>query len=457
METYIMKSKKCVYILLFSFSLASAQGLFESAEKNSETSLPAQTLASNVDLSGYVRGALFYGQNSGNDAELKAAYADVSLKLNARKSNIGKAFGEVRLVSGTEYGSPHFSPDVREAWVSATPGLFDITLGKKIIAWGRADGINPTNRITPMNSTAFSSELDDTRQGNFLAQASFSWFFLRFEGIWLPLYAPDVLPIGGADLPSGITITDPAYPGSAVENSGFAVRCDLSFPSVDGSLSYFNGYETQPGFNYTSGLSGFSLIPAAYRIHMAGVDFSTAIGPFGVRGEAAVVIPFDNPEKKPFIPSRHAAFVLGIDRSISSLNLLVQYAGVYVPDFRPIPQPVLRNPADIRAQMEYLLALGEAEIISINRLFTQTADRASHSVTAHIGWRGLYETLRIDLAGQYNFTTEEYVINPAIAYDIADALCVTVGGRYLRGPAGSRNDLVDDMLSHVYAELKLSF
>ena len=447
---------KIAWYSLILLSLVSAQGLFESAGMESADQ-SGNSGGKAVDLSGYVRGAFFGGRNSGKDPEVKAAYAEVSLKLDARKSNIGKAFAEVRLQPGIEHGSSIFLPDVREAWVATSPGPFDITLGKKIIAWGRADGINPTNTVTPMNETALTSEFDDTRQGNLLARASFSWSSFSFEGIWLPLYSPDVLPIEGADLPPEVTIAEPTYPGPELDNSGFALRCDLSFPVVDGSVSYFNGYETQPGFDYAFGLSGISLTPTAYRVHSAGADFSTAIGSFGLRGEGALIIPFDDQDDVRYIPFRHAAYVFGIDRSIADWSFLIQYSGVYVIGFEAIPEPVLSDPFNPLAQQVFMLAKGEAAMNRINRLFTGTDDPASHAATARIGWRGLHETLRLELAGLYNFTTEEYALNPVVAYDIADALCVTVGGRYLRGPDGSLNDLIDDMLSYAYTELKLSF
>ncbi|MBN1306394.1 MAG: hypothetical protein JXA18_00655 [Chitinispirillaceae bacterium] len=448
---------KTVWYVLFSLCLVAAQSLFESAGRESPNQAGKSGREKAVDLSGYVRGAFFGGQNYGKEAEVKAAYAEVSLKLDARKSDIGKAFTEVRLKPGIEHGSMIFLPDIREAWVSTSPGPIDITLGKKIIAWGRADGINPTNTVTPMNATALSSEYDDTRLGNLLARASVSWNFFSVEGIWLPLFTPDILPIEGADLPPEVTITGPLYPGPELENSGFALRCDLSFPVIDGSFSYFNGFETQPGFDHAFGLDHVALTPTAYRVHTAGVDFSTAIGPFGLRGEASLTVPFDDPDDVGYVPFRHAAYVLGLDRSISDWNFLAQYSGVYVIGFHATPEPVLSDPSNLLAQQVFMLAKGEAEMQRINRLFAGTDDRASHAVTARIGWRGLHETLRLELAGLYNFTTEEYAVNPVIAYDIADALCVTVGGRYLRGPEGSLNDLIDDLLSYGYAELRLSF
>ncbi len=149
--------------------------------------------------------------------------------------------------------------------------------------------------------------------------------------------------------------------------------------------------------------------------------------------------------------------MFGIDRSISDWSFLVQYSGVYVPGFTPITEPVLSDPFNPLALQAFAFAKGNYEIHRINRLFTGTTNQTSHSITGRIGWRGLYETLEIELAGLYTITTEEYAVNPSIGYDIADALHFTVGGRYLRGPGGSLNDLIDDQLSHVYTELKFSF
>jgi hypothetical protein len=57
----------------------------------------------------------------------------------------------------------------------------------------------------------------------------------------------------------------------------------------------------------------------------------------------------------------------------------------------------------------------------------------------------------------YNVTTEDYALSPDLTYDISDAVGISVGGRYLNGPEGEINDLVSDLMSFVYTELKMSF
>ena len=60
---------------------------------------------------------------------------------------------------------------MREAYVNAYLGPFDLRLGKQIIVWGRADALNPTNNLTPVDFRIRSPLEDDIRLGNVGARA----------------------------------------------------------------------------------------------------------------------------------------------------------------------------------------------------------------------------------------------------------------------------------------------
>ena len=176
-----------------------AQGLFESAGKDSAASGPAAAQALPFSLSGHVKAIVAGGQDNDNEAIISAANARVSLRLNAEKS-LGRAFSEIRMNAGRFRDLSSASCDVREAWASVSPGLLDIRIGRQIISWGRADAVNPTNNITPRDQTAISSEFDDTRLGNELLQVKAKIGPSGVQGIWIPCYRPDVLPIAGAKI-----------------------------------------------------------------------------------------------------------------------------------------------------------------------------------------------------------------------------------------------------------------
>jgi hypothetical protein len=156
------------------------------------------------------------------------------------------------------------------------------------------------------------------------------------------------------------------------------------------------------------------------------------------------------------VPNPYAQYVVGLDKSIGDWSVLVQYSGLYVIEYKKIADPVY-DPTNPMAPMIYASDLASAKIQNMNRLFTGTSDQVSHSLTTNIQWNTLHETLHFKLAGMYDFTTEDYVVNPSASYDIADAINLTVGGRYLDGPEGKLNNMVSNLMSFVYSELKWSF
>lgn len=449
-----------IAVLLFP-GMGRAESLFESAEAAAAEPAAAggSGLPLNWNLNGYVKGAVYVGRNEGAEPVFLGDYGELDLKASVQRADLGRAFADIRFSAGDNGGPVAENiPDIREAWAEAEAGPLSFRLGRQIIVWGRADSINPTNNVTPMNALALSSEYDDTRLGNELLQVNARLSReLNLTGIWVPRYRPDVLPFNGIPLPAEVSLGETAYPDYRLANSTWAARFEIAAGPIDGSLSYSRGYETLPGFDYRLDSTGITLMPTAYRMQAIGADFSTALRDFGLRGEICLKIPELNSEDYPYVPAPHVQYVVGVDKTLGEWNVLVQYSGVYVRDFRVIEQPVLPDPFNPLAQMQYAAQLTAAEMETLNRQFTGTADPISHAVTAQIGWTGLSETLRVKLAGIYNFTTREFVVNPSVAYDIADALTVTVGGRDVDGPEGTLNRLVNRLLSSVYAEVKCSF
>jgi hypothetical protein len=445
-----------IILLLFHFS-GFGQGLFENAGASDSSANEKNPIPSNFEIGGFIKAGLYGGQAENNDAEMKSEEGQISLKIGAKKEEIGKAFADIRLESGILNNNEVSKLDIREAWVQTTLGAVDFKAGQQIIVWGRADGVNPTNNITPCNPLAFSSETDDQRLGNILLQSSANWKTFRLEGVWVPVYKPDALPLESVTLPPGIEINSPNYPSNAVKNSSYAFRLNLEYPQIDGSVSYYDGYATLPGFAHDLTQTGVLLTPSAYRIHAIGCDFASTVGSYGIRGEAAFKKTYDDHKQFNYLPNPNLKYVLGIDKSVGDFSLLVQYAGEYIVDFTELNLPVLTDPSNLQALGIYKQQMADYNITRMNRLFLQQGDKTSHSLTARVGRTLLHETLKLEIAGIYNFTTKEYVARPSMSYDFTDALVLCIGGQYLDGPNESLYKLENKSLSYMFAELKLSF
>lgn len=437
-------------LLLVCIASAFGQSLFDDAVSSSETDKPGKN-STNYELNGYVKGVFYGGEiPEENQFETRSRYAEASLKLSARKGSSGNAYAELRFRKGYEFGSGIEEVDLREAYIKVYPGRFDLSLGQQIVAWGRADGFNPTDNISPRNILVRSPNEDDRRLSSFLLRTYYNVSDLRFEGIWIPTYEPSTMPFEIIDLAPGVTFINPDLPDENLKNCGFALKLNLEKSALDGSLSYFNGFNTQPGLDIHR-ISGDSsgITPEAYRMHVMGSDFATTVpGDYGFRGEFAYRRPYGDYENTLHVINPDIQYTVGIDRQIGlEGSFILQYMGRYVLDFEKCVLPDYSNPD---AMARYQLELK-------NRMISSQQEEITHSLSLRPAWTLFYETLNVEVLGLYNITTEELYLRPKFSYDIADDLSVTLGGDFYSGPAGTLYAIVKKELNSVYVELKASF
>ncbi len=431
---------RTILILIFlSAATGWSQGVFEDALQSSQQQGPAD-----VEMNGYMRGVGYGGISAvDDDPELKSVYGEAALQLRARKGDLGNAYAKVRFRKGNEYNEPISKMNLREAYVSAYVGSFDIKIGQQIIVWGRADGMNPTNNLTPYNMLVRSPDEDDRRESNFLMQTHYNAHPFRLEAVWVPTYAPSILPVKAIPLPPLIKLDDPVYPDAGLDNSAYAARLDVTLPAIGFSVSYFNGYNPLPGIDIKPTTSALpTVMLKAWRVSVYGADFATTIGSFGLRGEAAYRNPHKDYNNLPFVPNPDFQYVLGMDKSIGNFSIIAQYIGRYVTDFEELtPRPMM---PDYELEMK-------------NRMISFQLEEISHAVSGRLSQSMLYETLTAELFGMYNFTTESYLARPQVSYDIADELSFTIGAELFGGPEETLYGAVDKALSAGFMQLKASF
>ena len=431
---------RTILILIFlSGAVVYSQGVFEDALQSSQ-----EQGAADVEINGYMRGVSYGGLSAvDDDPELKSVYGDASLQLRARKGDFGNAYAEVRFREGVEYNESVSKTNLREAYVTAYVGAFDIMVGQQIVVWGRADGMNPTNNLTPYNMLVRSPDEDDRRESNFLMQAHYNAHPFRLEAVWVPTYAPSILPVKAIPLPPLIKLEDPVYPDAGLDNSAYAARLDVTLPAVGFSVSYFNGYNPLPGIDIKPMTTALpTVMLKAWRASVYGADFSTTIGSFGLRGEAAYRNPHKDYNVLPFVPNPDFQYVVGMDKSIGDFSVIAQYIGRYVMDFKELtPRPMLPS----------------YELEMKNRMISFQLEEITHAVSGRLSQTMLFETLTAELFGMYNITTESYLARPQVSYELTDELSVTAGAELFGGPEETLYGAVDKALSAGYVQLKALF
>jgi hypothetical protein len=455
----------------------SGAGLFEQSTTASaaEPQAGASEPPRRVELNGYVRSDLFAGKGpSPHSWQMNAAYGELALRLRTPKESYGDAFAETRLKYGLQGDTTELNVELREAYVNTYVGALDLRLGHQIIVWGRADAFNPTNNLTPLDLRVRSPLEDDRRLANLGARAFLNLSPFRLEGVWLPLYRATQVPSVAS--PRYVDFNYTNYPKPRLENGTAAARLHLERPDFETSVSYLYGYAPLPGLGLNgitegSQVGGSVIVEprpirierTAYNQHVVGFDFSTALGDaLALRGEAAYRFPLHY-KRRVYAPNPDLQYVLGVDRSFGSVNVIAQYMGRVVFDYRRRESPDFADdPAALgtgvpAAAIQQAIPLIESELRVRNQMLFSQLHQVQHLATARVEWLTLHDTLSLSALAFLNFSTQEWLLFPKLAYQITDNLSTTVGAEIFNGPTGTLFGLIDRQLSAGYAELRCGF
>jgi hypothetical protein len=436
--------QKLGILILCPFYLMS-QGLFDNAVSDRESE--SDQGQAKVEINGFIRGSAFVGKEvDASLFETKAMIGEAGLKLRSHKGSWGNAFAEFRFRKGLELGLPVDGLRIREAYVNLYWGNLDLRMGEQIVVWGRADGYNPTNNITPQDMLVRSADDDDRRLSNFMIRSFYYLSPLRIELIWSPVYAASVLPVHLFQLPESVTLTEMQQPDPTFNHGSMAVKLHIELPSADGSISYMRGYMPLPGidakaFIDENGQVSVQVMPTPYRMQVLGADFSTTSGSFGIRGELAYRVPEDSRNKPLYIPNSDIQWIIGGDRTWGDFSLIFQYIGKYVFDFQP------------------LIFTGSAtdEIQQKNRFISMQTEQIIHGFTLRPALSLFHETMTLEALCLSTWTTDEYYIRPKITWLITDEFSCSMGADLYIGPDQSLFGLIDRTLNSFFTELKVSF
>ena len=137
------------------------------------------------------------------NGSLRASYFSSSRNLDG-KDNLTAA--SLWLQSTPSWG-PHFSMVIegwirnddiaedqagrsvlREGYLRASLGDVDLRVGKQIIAWGRADRFNPTDKLTSRDYRLLTPDDDDQRIGTTGTTLNYRFPDFTMSAYWLPKF-----------------------------------------------------------------------------------------------------------------------------------------------------------------------------------------------------------------------------------------------------------------------------
>lgn len=354
-----------------------------------------------------------------------------SLELNARASQFNKAQHAHSQASESE---SHSTAELTEAFITLQSDDTSLRIGKQIVAWGRADFLNPTDNLTPYNYVVLLPNVPDQRFGTVSALLTQH----VNQDLTLAVFTTPFFEPGQIPLPRELVGYEEDKPAHSLANAEVGLRLSRAGDRVDGSISYFHGFNLQPDFAPLN----IATVELRYaEIDVIGMDLATTLGRYGLRMETAYTSTDDDDGDDPFRRNAFWYYVFGADRVFDgTLSINVQLFGRHVSDF--VEANRIADP------MALLVA-------DYNALVAQQQDRDSYGMTTRISnsWRN--DTLSAEVLLVRNFTRSNSYLRPLITYAISDRMTASVGAQLYTGNENTYFGSLEDN-EYFYTELRYS-
>ena len=297
---------------------------------------------------------------------------------------------------------------IREAYLEQEFGAVDLRIGRQIIAWGRADRINPSDLLSPRDLRLLSKQDDDQRNGinairlRYAATTETSLTFVAAQ------FQANQAPQGS--LPANI------LKASEPHRAEWAAKIDHAGSGVDWALFVFDGFDRNARYRAFLTKNAAPLFVADYeRIQAIGGDISSASGPWTWRAEFSHAQLSQDCATCTTQKRMINRLVAGIDRDVvGTLNVNLQFFATH-------------RPGASTAQS----VTPEAIIAGLNRLNREFVSTET-GMALRVSDRLLNDKLQWELSVTHDFKGHSALVRPRLSYAVNDQIKISVGAdKYL--------------------------
>ncbi len=299
-------------------------------------------------VDGWIEGAQSVQIRSPHDALTSRMWG--RLKLSA---DIDDFFGYVSVDAQKNWKvDSETGIDVHEAWLEYVADGWDARVGRQVIIWGKADGVQITDIISPPDYTEFiTRDLEEIRLPVDAAKFRLLGEAVDVELIWIPFFKAAVQPSGGnpwalePDIPENVRVTAAQVeePETSLENSEIALKISAFFSGLDVAASVFYTWDDNPAMHRTvtqnKGETDVRFSPEHHRMTVFGFEFSRPWSDFVFRGEVAYYLGrFFEPASITGSPLKKNAlnWLGGLDWSPGNdWSIIAQVGGIAIFDHEP--------------------------------------------------------------------------------------------------------------------------
>lgn len=302
-----------------------------------------------------------------------------------------------------EYDTTGDKARLREGYIDIGGDDWSLRFGRQIIAWGRADRINPTDYFSPRDFTLLVPEDDEQRRGIDAGLAQYHLNDSNRLSLVLARFEPHRMPQGL--LPAGIMRS--AEPNEAE----IAVKYDHIGNSLDWSISYYDGYDRFPRYRLVQTTDMLPQIQADYEsLTTWGFDAASALGAWTFRTE----LTYSEQERAQTGENISISrTIVGIDHDFfESANINIQWFANHREHTQRIPVAIYQD--------------------GLDRLNSEFGFH-DQGITLRLSNRFLNEQLKVELSSILDTQNHSYVIRPRITYALNDQIKITAGADAFSG------------------------
>ena len=393
-------------------------------------------LAEGIELGGVLSHNLFYLSRQGELSQNITQYG-LFLKKNFRGGK-GKVYLSFKGGYDSIMEDSIESVKLDEAYADIYLKNTDLRVGRQVVSWGTADGINPTNYINPRELSLTDTEF----KGKPLACLKATYYGKKADmtGVIVfdfePQDLPEELEIAiGQLIPGFGGFPSPAEIENTLENMEFALKVEKRIADWDTKLSYFHGWEDYPALwiELQPGLIPQFEAKAQYQqVDKVGLATAGSLKKVGLWSEIAYVMPREIEEmrnafisfsmNKPYLQA-----VLGADYTFGKVYVEGQY--IYY-----------ENGSLLSPYNQY--ATGE-DITAGNYLMVQSSCEINQVHSLRLG-------------GIVNLQDSSYTLMPQYTYAINEVTDLSLRGALFFGEGGTEFGMLKS-IDFIDLGIKVSF